>query len=253
MTKTTAPACLDRQLACEHADLSQEVLELRHANRELEAFCQAISHDLRASLTSIYTSGQALQEYADELDANGRFFVNSINEGCNRAEATLDALMTLSRVNEAEVARAQVDLSSIARKTAADLHRLEPSRAVRFKIGRQLRVQADPLLLPIALDNLIRNAWKYTSRAPEPLIELGSMTSTEGETVFFLKDNGVGFDSARSEELFLPFRRLHSPQDFPGNGLGLATVRRIIRRHNGRIWGEGRPGCGATFYFTVNG
>jgi light-regulated signal transduction histidine kinase (bacteriophytochrome) len=114
-------------------------------------------------------------------------------------------------------------------------------------------VQGDPQLLQIALDNLIGNAWKYTARAAEPSIEFGALTGQTGETVYFLKDNGAGFDSARSDQLFKPFSRLHSKQDFSGTGLGLATVHRIITRHKGRVWGEGKPGAGATFYFTVNG
>jgi light-regulated signal transduction histidine kinase (bacteriophytochrome) len=236
-----------------NAALTQQALELHHANRELEAFSHAISHDLRTPLTRIYSSGQALQEYQDVLDANGLFFVKSVNEGCQQVEALLDALMVLSRVTEVELVTEQVDLSRMAEEKAAELQLAEPDRRACFQIAPQLRVQGDPQLLHIALENLICNAWKYTARVAEPVIELGSFTSAEGETVFFLKDNGAGFDSARMDQLFKPFRRLHSPQEFPGTGLGLATVRRIVRRHNGRVWCEGRPGCGATFYFTVNG
>ena len=235
-----------------NAALTQQALELRQANRDLEAFSHAVSHDLRTPLTRIYSSGQALQEYGDLLDANGLFFVNSITEGSRQMEALLDALMSLSRVTEVSLDNFPVDLSRIAEERGEQLTLAEPDRRVCFRIGAQLLVQGDPQLLRIALENLIDNAWKYTSRVADPVIELGSLRSAEGETVFFLKDNGAGFDSAGADQLFKPFRRLHSPQEFPGTGLGLATVRRIIQRHNGRVWGESQPGCGATFYFTVS-
>jgi PAS domain S-box-containing protein len=236
-----------------NAALTRQACELHQANRELEAFSHAISHDLRSPLTRIYSSGQALQEYGDQLDENGAFFVQSINDGCVQMDLLLDSLMVLSRVTEMELVTDQVDLSSLARDLASELQRSEPGRRVSFLIAQAIRVQGDPQLLHLALENLIGNAWKYTSGVSLPRIEFGSQLSAEGETVFFLKDNGAGFDGARSDQLFKPFRRLHSSQEFPGTGLGLATVRRIIRRHNGRVWAEGKPGCGATFYFTVNG
>lgn len=236
-----------------NAALMQQARELNQANRDLKAFSHAISHDLRTPLTRIYSSGQALEEYDQLLDANGRFFVQSINDGCIQLEALLEALMVLSRVTEATLYTEQVDLSKIARAKATELQQLEPGRRVTFLIPPQLKAQGDPKLLYIALDNLIGNAWKYSSGVAEAVIELGCFNSAEGETIFFLKDNGVGFDSSCSDQLFKPFQRLHSPQQFPGTGLGLATVRRIMARHNGRVWGEGKPGCGATFYFTVNG
>ena len=253
MSKKTAAKGLPSELAAQNARLQLQLGELRHANRELELFSQSISHDLRSSLTRIYTSGQALREYGEILDENGLFFVNSINDGCAKLADTLDALLALSMVAEMELVSDQVDLSLIARQAVRELRQAEPGRPVRCRIAPQLLVQGDPRLLPIALENLLANAWKYTSYVPQPEIELGSYCLADGETVFFLKDNGVGFDDARSEQLFKPFQRLHSPSAFPGHGLGLATVRRIIRRHNGRIWGEGRPGLGATFYFTING
>jgi PAS domain S-box-containing protein len=233
--------------------LLQQTLELHHANRELEAFSHAISHDLRTPLTRISCSGQMLLEYGELLDEKELFFVKSINEGCRQVEAMLDALLVLSRVTESELASEEVDLSSIAEQKAAELHLAEQRRSVNFRIAPRLLVQGDPQLLQIALDNLIGNAWKYTARAAEPSIEFGALTGQTGETVYFLKDNGAGFDSARSDQLFKPFSRLHSKQDFSGTGLGLATVHRIITRHKGRVWGEGKPGAGATFYFTVNG
>lgn len=235
-----------------NAALMQQAHELNQANRDLKAFSHAISHDLRTPLTRIYSSGQALEEYRTVLDANGLFFVKAINDGCVQVEALLDALMALSRVTEATLVTEQVDLSGMAREMATEMQRLEPGRRASFRIAPQLRVKGDPKLLYMALENLVGNAWKYTSRVAEAEIELGSFISEDGETVFFLKDNGAGFDDSCSDQLFKPFKRLHSLQQFPGTGLGLATVRRIIRRHNGRVWGEGKQGCGATFYFTVN-
>jgi PAS domain S-box-containing protein len=233
--------------------LTRQALELNQANRELEAFCHAISHDLRTPLTKIYSSGQALQEYGAVLDENGKFFVKSINDGSLQVEAMLDALLDLSRVGEVELVPRPVDLSRLAQEKAAELRQSDPGRSVSFLIAPKLMVQGDSQLLLIALGNLLGNAWKYTSGVAEPVIEFGSFTSEDGETVFFLKDNGAGFDNACAGQLFKPFHRLHSSREFPGTGLGLTTVLRIIRRHNGRIWGEGRPGSGATFYFTVNG
>lgn len=253
MTETRQRKRAQQAILGLNASLTQQVHELHQANRELEAFSHAISHDLRTALTRIYSSGQALQEYQDILDESGLFFVKAINDGCRQVEALLDALLELSKVSEVELVSDPVDLSRLARDQATRLRQSEPARRVTFLIAPQLQVRGDAPLLHVAMENLISNAWKYTSRVPEPVIELGSFTSAEGERVFFLKDNGAGFDSARTDQLFKPFRRLHSPQEFPGAGLGLATVRRIIRRHNGRIWGEGKPGCGATFYFTVNG
>ena len=248
----------DRRLAEQeavalNAVLTWQALELNQANRELEAFCQAISHDLRAPLTRIYSSAQELQGYGKVLDDDGKFFVSLVNEGCIQMEALLDALMVLCRVTEVEIVSAPVDLSAMVNELVAQLHQADPGRKVQLIAPPQVMVQGDPHLLLIALENLVANAYKYTSGVAESVIELGSFSSEEGEMVVFVKDNGAGFDGARRDELFHPFRRLHSARQFPGTGLGLATVRRIIRRHNGRVWGEGEPGCGATFYFTLNG
>jgi len=235
-----------------NAALTQQAVEMHQVNRELEAFGHAISHDLRSPLSRIAMAGQALEEYQEVLDDNGLFFVKAIRDGCVQMEAQLDALMVLSRVTEVEILQEEVDLSRIAQEKADELRFAEPERRVEFLIEPGLRVQGDAQLLRIALENLIRNSWKYTARAERPLIEIGTYTSAEGESVFFVKDNGAGFDNQQADQLFKPFRRLHSSKEFPGTGLGLATVRRIIRRHSGRVWGEGQPGCGATFYFTVS-
>ena len=235
-----------------NALLTRQALELNQANRELEAFCQSISHDLRAPLTRIYSSAQELQRYGEVLDENGVFFVKLMNEGCVQMEALLDALMVLCRVTEVEILSEEVDLSQMVQELVAQLLMADPGRKVTLLTLPQVVVRGDPQLLLIALTNLVGNAWKYTSKTDDPVIEVGSFSSEEGETVVFVRDNGAGFDGARSGELFQPFRRLHSSRQFPGTGLGLATVRRIVRRHHGRIWGEGKPDCGATFYFTLD-
>lgn len=233
--------------------LTQQAIELQQVNRELEAFSHAISHDLRTPLTRIYSYAQLLHGYSEVLDADGLFYIKSVNEGCLQVEALLNALLDLSRVTEVQVTMTQVDLSHLATEKARELQLSDPGRRVDFRIAPDLSVKGDRQLLHIALENLIANAWKYTCKADAPLIEMGSFLSNDGETVFFIRDNGAGFDTTRSHDLFKPFRRLHSSQEFPGTGLGLATVRRIIKRHNGRVWGESKPGMGATFYFTING
>ncbi len=249
----TSRMLAEKEAAALNATLTRQALELQQVNRELEAFCLAISHDLRAPLTRIYSSAQELQGYGKLLDENGRFFVNLVNDGCVQMEEMIDALMVLCRVTEMEIVSRPVDLSALVKELVGQMLLSTPGRRVRLEIPPEVVVQGDPQLLRIALENLVSNAWKYTSGAADPVIELGAFASDQGETVVYLSDNGAGFDDSRSDELFKPFRRLHSSREFPGTGLGLATVRRIIRRHNGRVWGEGKPGCGATFYFTVNG
>ena len=249
----TSRMLAEQEAAALNATLTRQTIELQQVNRELEAFCLAVSHDLRAPLTRIYSSAQELQGYGALLDDNGRFFVSLVNDGCVQMEEMIDALMVLCRVTEMEIVSTPVDLSSMVQELAGQMQLTDPGRRVSLDILPRVVVQGDPQLLRIALENLVSNAWKYSSEAAEPVIELGSFALEDGETVVYLRDNGAGFDDSRSDELFKPFRRLHSSREFPGTGLGLATVRRIIRRHNGRIWGEGKPGGGATFYFTLNG
>lgn len=241
----------EREATALNAALTRQAVELQQANRELEAFCHAISHDLRAPLTRVYSSAQELQGYRDRLDENGRFFVDLVHDGCLQMEALLDSLMVLCRVTEVELESREVDLARIAQEVACELRQSEPERVVSFSAPERLLVQGDPQLLRVVLENLLSNAWKYTSGVAHPVVELGTLDSEHGETVVFVRDNGAGFDESRSSQLFQPFKRLHTYRQFPGTGLGLATVRRIVRRHHGRVWGEGRPGEGATFYFTV--
>jgi PAS domain S-box-containing protein len=241
----------EREIIGLNAALTQQAVELQQVNRDLEAFNHTISHDLRTPLTRIYSYTQLLQEYAGQLDQNGASYVKAVHEGCLQVEALLNALLSLSKVAELALDTRHVDLSLLASQIADELQRVAPERSASFTITPGLRSLGDKQLLQVALENLIGNAWKYSAKAPQAAIEVGSLISSEGETVFFVRDNGAGFDAAKSDHLFKPFSRLHSSHDFPGNGLGLATVRRIIRRHNGRVWCESAPGQGATFYFTL--
>lgn len=249
----TARKLAEEEAAALNAVLTRQTVDLQQANRELEAFCHAISHDMRAPLTRVYSSAQELLGYREELDDNGKFFVNLVHDGCVQMEALLDSLMVLCRVTEMEIVCEKVDLAALAGEIAAELRQLHPERRVFFNSPPELKVLGDPSLLRVVLENLLSNAWKYTSGVAEAAVELGTLTGEQGERVVFVRDNGAGFDPSRGNQLFQPFKRLHTHRQFPGTGLGLATVRRIVRRHNGRVWGEGKPGCGATFYFTLNG
>lgn len=241
----------EQEMAALNAALTHQTSELQQANNELEAFCQAISHDMRAPLTRVYSSAQELKGYRDVLDENGKFFVDLVHDGCIQMEALLDSLMVLCRVTEVELSFGPVDLVPIAQEIAAQLRRDQADHPVSFLLPERLTVYGDPQLLRVVLENLISNAWKYSRKSDAPVVEFGILTLEQGEKAVFVRDNGAGFDNARAGQLFQPFRRLHAFREFPGTGLGLATVRRIVRRHNGRVWGEGEPGRGATFYFTL--
>ncbi|MBU5612404.1 PAS domain-containing sensor histidine kinase [Geomonas azotofigens] len=249
----TARKLAEEETAALNAALTHQAAELQQANQELEAFCHAISHDMRAPLTRVYSSAQELRGYRGQLDDNGRFFVDLVHDGCIQMEALLDSLMVLCRVTEVELACATFDLVPVACEIAAQLRQDQPGHHVSFLTPERLMVHGDPQLLRVVLENLLSNAWKYSNKVEAPVVELGSVATGQGEGTFFIRDNGAGFDSARAGQLFQPFKRLHTYRDFPGTGLGLATVRRIVRRHNGRVWGEGVPGRGATFYVMLPG
>ncbi|QWV95195.1 PAS domain-containing sensor histidine kinase [Geomonas oryzisoli] len=249
----TARKLAEKETAALNAALTHQTTELQQANQELEAFCHAISHDMRAPLTRVYSSAQELRGYREQLDENGRFFVDLVHDGCVQMEALLDSLMVLCRVTEVELSCTSFDLIPAAQEIAAQLRQEYPGRPVSFLAPDGLTVYGDPQLLRVVLENLLSNAWKYSNKVDAPVVELGTQRTEQGETAIFIRDNGAGFDSTRAGQLFQPFKRLHTYRDFPGTGLGLATVRRIVRRHNGRVWGEGEAGRGATFYFTLPG
>ena len=231
--------------------LRRNAAELLAANTELDAFAYSVSHDLRAPLRSIDGFSQILlEDYSGTLDAAGRESLQRVRAASQRMGTLIDDLLKLARVTRVEIRTEDVDLSGMAGEIAAELQRATPERLVEFAIAPGLRARGDARLLRVALDNLLRNSWKYTAKQAQPRIEFASIAAN-GERAFMVRDNGAGFDMQYADKLFGVFQRLHSPAEFEGTGVGLATVRRIITRHGGRIWAEGVVDRGATFYFTL--
>ncbi|NTV35965.1 MAG: PAS domain-containing protein, partial [Anaerolineaceae bacterium] len=227
--------------------------QLEVANQELESFAYSVSHDLRAPLRAMDGfSAVLLSEQAERLDEQGKHYLGRIQEASRRMGQLINDLLNLSRVTRSEITYRQVDLSVLAGEIAVTLQAAEPERVVDFEIAPNLVVMGDAHLLKIALENLLGNAFKFTGKSPQGRIQVG-VKELEGERVFFVRDNGAGFDMAYAGKLFAPFQRLHGLQEFPGTGIGLVTVQRIIRRHGGRIWPEAAPNAGAVFYFTIGG
>jgi signal transduction histidine kinase len=240
------------QISALNADLQRWGAELEEANKELDAFSYTVSHDLRTPLSSIDGFSQALlEDYAATLDARGQDYLQRICEATQRMADLIDALLELSHVTQAELVWEAVDVSALARAIATDLQRRELSRQAEVVIADSLVAHGDARLLGVVLENLFSNAWKFSARQPQARIEFGSLPQHEGSLVFFVRDNGVGFDMANADKLFRAFQRLHGRTEYPGTGVGLATVQRIIQRHGGRIWAEGAVGQGATFYLTL--
>jgi PAS domain S-box-containing protein len=231
-------------------ELERKARELSAANRELEAFSYSLTHDMRGYITRIYSAAQFLRENYPTLDENGRYLVNIICETSQDMEELVRDMLVLSRIGQCEIRSEKVDLGEIARVIAAELLLAEPGRLVEFSFSPELVAECDPHLLKVALNNLLGNAWKYTRKVPVARVEFG-MAEHNGRQAFFVRDNGVGFDMKDAGQLFKPFQRLQSAQEFSGTGIGLATVQRIIQRHGGEVWGEGEPCKGATFYFTL--
>lgn len=224
---------------------------LELANKELEAFSYSVSHDLRSPLRRIQGYTQVvLDDYAGKLDDEGRVWLQRIVTGTQRMSALVDDMLKLARINRASLRREQVDLSACATGIIDELRRTDPDRVVDVEVATGLTAHGDKALITIALDNLLRNAWKFTSKRSAARIELGR-SQTELGDAFFVRDNGAGFDMTYAAKLFVPFQRLHSPAEFEGTGVGLTTVQRIVARHGGRIWAVATPGAGATFYFTL--
>ncbi|MDD5171332.1 MAG: ATP-binding protein, partial [Syntrophales bacterium] len=231
--------------------IDERTIQLQAANRELEAFSYSVSHDLRAPLRGIDGFSQALlEDYQDKLDDTGRNYLERIRKATQRMGFLIDDLLKLSRVTRTEFHRESVDLSRIVRSIAETLRQNNPQRTVDLVIQDGIAVQGDPYLMQIALVNLLENAWKFTGRTEHPRIEFGA-TLKDGETIYFIRDNGVGFDMAYVNKLFGAFQRLHTMEEFAGTGIGLATVRRVVNRHGGHVWAEGEIGKGATFSFTL--
>ena len=219
--------------------------------RELETFSHTVAHDLRAPLRAIDGFGAMLKEdCAAQLDARGAEYVARMQEAARRMARLIDDLLEMSRLGRAPVRRSRLDLTAIARATLEQLARTEPGRVVDVDVEEGLAANGDPRLVAVLLQNLIGNAWKFSSTRERARIEVGRSRTPQGEA-FFVRDNGVGFDMAFAGRLFRPFERLHNIEDFEGTGIGLATVRRIVERHGGRTWAEGEVDRGATFYFTL--
>ena len=241
----------ERALSVLTTQLRQRSEAAEAANRELEAFSYSVSHDLRAPLRSVDGFSLALlEDYGTQLDEQAHSHLVRIRNATTRMGRLIDDLLQLSRVNRGELTREDVDVSELAERVVADCRRQEPARSVAVTIQPKMTASADPRLLRIVLENLIENAWKFTGRREHAAIEVGCHRS-ENETAFYVRDNGAGFDPTYADKLFGAFQRLHAVTDFPGTGIGLATVQRIVNRHGGRVWAEGDVDAGACFSFTI--
>jgi two-component system sensor histidine kinase/response regulator len=237
-----------RELAETRAELVQD---LEHKNRELESFSYAVSHDLRAPLRRIDSFSRAvLESHASRLEPTGKHFLERVREASQQMSELIDDVLYLSRVTRAEIREHEVDLSGLVNLLLERMQEADPARKVEIKVRPGVAVIADGQLLRIAIQNLLDNAWKFTGRQAAARIEFGT-SIVAGEQTYFVRDNGAGFNMAYVDRLFGPFQRLHPATEFPGSGIGLATVQRIIHRHGGRIWAEGLESQGATFYFTL--
>jgi DNA-binding response OmpR family regulator len=237
-----------RELAETRAAL---VDELKRKNMELDSFTYSVSHDLRAPLRRIDGFSQmVLEDYSAGLDPKAREYLESVHAGVRRMTDLIDDLLKLSRIGRAELNLTQVDMTALARAVALELETGHPDRPVRFTATEGLSAQADPGLMRIVLENLLGNAWKFTRSTARPEVQFDADGATS-RTTYFVRDNGVGFDMAYVEKLFAPFQRLHAEHEFPGTGIGLATVQRIVDRHSGRIWAESVKGEGTTIFWTI--
>lgn len=233
------------------ARVRQRTAELERANRELEAFSYSVSHDLRAPLRSIDGYSSLLRESArGRLSEDESAHVERVRSAVKQMSSLIDDLLSLSHVNRTSIARRSVDLTALANAQIERMRAGAPERVVECVVAPGLTAEMDPGLAPVLIDNLLDNAWKYTIGCPAARIEFGSLMSEHGERVYFVRDNGIGFDMQFVDKLFGAFQRLHADTQFAGQGIGLATAARVVRRHEGRIWAEGAPGNGATFYFT---
>ena len=236
-------------------ELDQRVLartaQLEAANKELEAFSYSVSHDLRAPLRAIDGFSQVLAEdYESTLDEIGKDYLYRVRQAAQKMSQLIDDLLTLSRAMRSDISREEIDLANEAMDVISDLKETEPGRIVYFDVQKDMKAFGDPTLLRVVIQNLLGNAWKYTSKQQDAHIKFG-YKQDNGELVYYIEDDGAGFDMQFVDKLFHAFQRLHQPEDFPGTGIGLATVQRIISRHGGKIWANSSPQKGATFYFTL--
>ncbi len=243
---------LEEMVAARTRELQAANLRLEAANAELESFSYSVSHDLRTPLVSIGGfSRLLLKQYGQALDGKGREYLQQVWTGVQRMEERIDALLVLTQASRQQLRCELVDLSALARAVTTDLRQRDASRAAEVTIQDGLIVQGDVRLLRALLENLLGNAWKFAAHRQPARIAVGRRSGKDGETIYFVRDNGVGFPAADADKIFGAFQRLHHAVEFPGSGIGLATVRRIIERHNGRVWAEGAVDQGATFCFTI--
>jgi light-regulated signal transduction histidine kinase (bacteriophytochrome) len=254
-TQTVRVLVEKRRLQKAHDELEERVrqrtAQLEHANKELESFAYSVSHDLRAPLRSIDGFSRALlEDYHSKLDEEGRDDLQRVRAAAQRMGSLIDAMLTLSRVTRGALRFAPVNLSQIATEILEELARHDPENKVKVTIAPEVIAPGDTALLRNVMQNLLANAWKFTAKQPDAHIEFG-VAERDGEKIYFVRDNGAGFNRADARNLFGAFQRFHSAAEFSGTGIGLATVQRIIHRHGGRVDAESKPGEGALFYFTL--
>lgn len=232
--------------------VAERTAQLEAANKELESFSYSVSHDLRSPLRSIDGFSRSIQEeYEDKLDSRGQQDLGRIRAATQRMGQLIDDLLNLSRVTRAELRLERIDLGELARPIVEELKKSQPDRRVKFTVAEGMIANGDSRLLKIALENLLGNAWKFTSKKQDGWVKFGKSEQANGQNIYFVKDNGAGFDMAFAGKLFGAFQRLHDMAEFPGTGIGLATVQRIVHRHGGRVWAEAAVDQGATFYFSI--
>ena len=243
-----------QQISKLNKELEHRATELENANKELEAFSYSVSHDLRSPLQNIDRFSQILlEDHANQLNAEGLEHVQRLRGSCQHMEDIIDALLALSDMMRKELLAEHFDLTALANTVATDLKQKNPDRLVDWNIAEGLTAEGDAQLLRVVLENLFGNAWKFTANRPRAHIEFGALPQANGARTYFVRDDGAGFDMARANNLFTPFKRLHDQSEFRGTGIGLATVQRVIQRHQGKIWAEGAVNQGATFCFTLTG
>jgi PAS domain S-box-containing protein len=257
VTDITRRRAAEEQVRQLNAELERRIAErtaqLEFSNQELEAFAYSVAHDLRAPLRSIASFSDALvEDCAAQLDDTGKDYLRRITAGAKRMSDLIDGILALSRVNSTELRPRECNLSTLAHAVLEQLREQQPERTVNVRIQEGLMARGDPQLLRAVLENLLGNAWKFTRERPVAEIEFSAQEDESGRPTYRVRDNGAGFDMAYRDKLFGVFQRLHAQREFEGTGIGLATVQRILRRHGGRIWGEGQPGQGATFFFTLH-
>jgi signal transduction histidine kinase len=254
LANTTAVAIENVQVYNElEQRVSSRTAQLEAANRELEAFSYAVSHDLNAPLRSINSySSLLLKECSQKLDEEGNLWARRIRAASEKMGDLIDDLLRLSTVTRSDLKIEKINLSELVQEILSKFASTAPDRKVELNIACGLEVAGDLGLMQVALENLLSNAWKYTSKTAQPRIEVGAFTDANKSCIYYVRDNGAGFHMRHADKLFQPFQRLHHTDEFPGTGIGLITIQRIIQRHGGRIWAEAVPGQGATFYFTLN-